>query len=314
MFIPEVEKNKPVLKPLNELIMRRVSQLLTDNTVNRHTRENPLPTQIFIDELQSAGKLELGRLATVGRSFGISLTLGVQSIPALHSLYGENDAEAILEMCLYRGYLKSVGKTAEWTEKNIGKALVSVHKTSYTCGSSTGRNDTSGTTETSGVHKSLTAGGGFSFGPSGASVTSSASITRGGSSSVAFAYSQTTTQTTNRSTTTSREERFESVVLASEIQNLPDIQTEQIVAGYFACPHLPVWRAELPLDSVLKAGLPKGDSRLNILERPHEYEGDIPSWNPEDLVRLGITFEQPIKTPVAPFEFDETKPSSTLNE
>ena len=133
LLLPNTEQNEAVLKPLNEVVIRALRKLLIDNRVNKHTRETPQTTQIFIDELQSAGRFEdLIALAAEGRSFGVELNLGFQSIPKLKKMYGAEDAAALLEMCAFRGYLRAKDETAKWVEDAIGQALIGMRKTSFT--------------------------------------------------------------------------------------------------------------------------------------------------------------------------------------
>src|SRR5262249_54922479 len=102
---------RPAIRAMNQVIFKRLSQLLLEQTNNPHQR-----SWIFLDELRQAGKLDgLDSLAVEGRSRGVSLVLGTQDVEGLHAVWGKEHAEELLGMCAIRAFLRTESaKTAHW--------------------------------------------------------------------------------------------------------------------------------------------------------------------------------------------------------
>lgn len=268
LVLPNTKENVPVYQPLNEVVLNHLSLFLQSRRLNPHTRKNPKTTQIFLDELQSAGRFEqLIDLAMEGRSFGVEMTFGFQSIEKLQDMYDEKLANTLLEQCFFRAYLKCQGETARWCEREVGKALVAVSKKSYTCGSTT--QNTSGSTNTD-------------------TTSENTSGMPGSSKSSAYAYSSSNARGQSESTTDSTEEREQDVLMHNQLSGLPDIETTQTLGGYFTAPHLPVWQAELSLNELLTHGIEVDTNQLLIGEDEQKFKPHVVKWTDDDLKRLHL--------------------------
>lgn len=112
---------KEALSALNQLIFTRVAQILLDKPEVKRPE-----TFIILDELASIGKLnQLKELAEEGRSKGICLAVGFQSIKSLENVYNEKVAEAITGQFRHKAFLRLDSEpTAEWASKLIGDAEI----------------------------------------------------------------------------------------------------------------------------------------------------------------------------------------------
>ncbi len=79
-------------------------------------------TWLFLDEVRSLGKLEkLFHLSNEGRSKGVVLVLGSQSIEGLQEVYGEKMAREILGQLRCKTFLRTDSHiTAKWIESHFG--------------------------------------------------------------------------------------------------------------------------------------------------------------------------------------------------
>jgi hypothetical protein len=184
--------------------------------------------------------------------------MGVQTYSQMVSAYGEQDAKTILGQCGFKAFLKADGDTAQWAGKEIGQQLEKYRKMSYTTGTSGSETFTNSWT---------TSEGGAT---SGRSSTTATSYTKGWQNSESQSY----------------EERIQDAVLASEVSGLPDPRASEEFTGYYLTPHLPVFRATLPL-SLLGSLLepPGSDLRRDPMDTQTEW---LPAWTPEDYRRLGL--------------------------
>lgn len=108
------------LKALNQLIFTRASQILLSKPESPHEPS----TFIILDELPVMGKLRmLKELATTGRSKGICLAVGFQSISDLEHTYGEKLAQTITGQFRHKAILRlDDPKTAKWASDLIGES------------------------------------------------------------------------------------------------------------------------------------------------------------------------------------------------
>lgn len=113
---------KDSLNPLNCLFLRALTDeiLLSDETFE--------PTTWFVfDEYLSTGRADtkdqtILDLLEKGRSKGVSVTLGIQSIAGMIDLYGEAKANSILGLCGHKMFLRlGDPQSAEWAERYFGK-------------------------------------------------------------------------------------------------------------------------------------------------------------------------------------------------
>ncbi|HRI11506.1 MAG TPA: type IV secretion system DNA-binding domain-containing protein [Verrucomicrobiota bacterium] len=114
------EANRAAVDTMNRLILQRLSELLLAQT--EVTPADPRQTWLFLDEVREAGRVEgLPRLLTKGRSKGVAVSLGLQDVAGLHSVYGNDIAEEILGQCNSKVILRlnSPG-TAKWASQLFG--------------------------------------------------------------------------------------------------------------------------------------------------------------------------------------------------
>ena len=120
LVLPNDDSSRPTIDMLNQIVFKRLSEIVVDQP-NSTTRT----TAIFIDELSDAPKLDgLKQLAKKGRSKGVCLALGFQSIEGLQDLYGEKAANEIADQCESKALLRVTGDvTSQWSSKLIGDKL-----------------------------------------------------------------------------------------------------------------------------------------------------------------------------------------------
>jgi type IV secretory pathway TraG/TraD family ATPase VirD4 len=131
---------KDALAALNQIVFTRVAQIL----LNKPEVQQP-QNFIVLDELASLGKLnQLKELAEEGRSKGICLAVGFQSIKSLENVYNEKITAAITGQFRHKAFLRlDEPHTAEWASKLIGDAKIE-RKTEGVTRSSQGRSVTTG--------------------------------------------------------------------------------------------------------------------------------------------------------------------------
>jgi len=112
----------PVLKeslwPINAIILKALTM-----EILRRAEESRPRYWFVLDEFRAMENVEcIIDLLNLGRSKGVSVTIGTQSIDGLIAIYREEGAHAILEQCAYKTFLRAGGpKTAEWMENSINK-------------------------------------------------------------------------------------------------------------------------------------------------------------------------------------------------
>lgn len=114
--------NDPVLRdslwPINALLLKALTQeiLRRDETPDvRHW--------FVLDEFRAMQRVDcVHDLLNLGRSKGVSVLLGLQSLEGLIEVYGEHVAQDILAQCAHKTFLRLGGpKSAEWAERFFGK-------------------------------------------------------------------------------------------------------------------------------------------------------------------------------------------------
>ena len=111
-------ENAISLRALNALIFDRAAQILLKKENVNHPQ-----TYLFCDELGTLQKLSmLEETAKTGRSKGISIAVGFQSIDDLYALYGKENANVIISQFLNKAFLRlSDETTSKWAETLIGQ-------------------------------------------------------------------------------------------------------------------------------------------------------------------------------------------------
>jgi type IV secretory pathway TraG/TraD family ATPase VirD4 len=108
----------PTLSKLNQFIFNRSAELLLSQS-----NSSTLRTIFVMDELPTAGKLDkLQDLATLGRSRGVSIWAGFQSIEGMRHVYGEKPAHVICEQFHHKALLRcGDAPTAKFCSETIGE-------------------------------------------------------------------------------------------------------------------------------------------------------------------------------------------------
>ena len=126
-------------RPINLAIFRMISILLLNKPDEPPLGNAYGTTQsnwIFLDEIREIGKLEgYHELANKGRSKGVRMVLGFQSIEGMSALHQEDAANEIANICAHRTFLHSDSvKTREWAAQQVGNVVVdeTVFNYSYT--------------------------------------------------------------------------------------------------------------------------------------------------------------------------------------
>ena len=140
LLVPGHPKYAAVLQPIHQAILDFLADLVLSEP-DSHTRRS----WFFLDEARDLGRVEkLNRLANLGRSKGVSLVLGIQSIEGLIVAYeGEHPAHEILGQLSNVTWLRtSSTQSAEAFVKFFGDVEILVRKIT----SSTSYNSKGGTT------------------------------------------------------------------------------------------------------------------------------------------------------------------------
>lgn len=140
LLVPGHPKFAAVLQPIHQAILDFLADLVLSEP-DSHTRRS----WFFLDEARDLGRVEkLNRLANLGRSKGVSLVLGIQSIEGFTEAYGsEHLAREILGQLSNVTWLRtSSAHTAEAFVKFFGEVEILVRKIN----SSTSYNSKGGTT------------------------------------------------------------------------------------------------------------------------------------------------------------------------
>ena len=129
------EKARLALDTLNQVIFKRVSELVLDQTEDRAGQRR---TWIFLDELAEAGKLDgLTSLLAKGRSKGACVVVGFQDIEGLRAVYGAEQTNALTGQCNNKAILRLESPpTGEWASKLFGSYEAIEVRKSHTTGKS----------------------------------------------------------------------------------------------------------------------------------------------------------------------------------
>ncbi len=97
---------------LNALVLNRLTRLVNSKGNN--------PVSIIIDELPTIYFHKIAALMATARSNRVSVLLGLQEIPQLKKLYGDNGAQEIISICgnILSGQARSK-ETLEWLQNDI---------------------------------------------------------------------------------------------------------------------------------------------------------------------------------------------------
>ena len=116
-------------RPINQAIFRMVSLLLLndkDDHPGGGKKSQPRSNWIFLDEIREIGKLQgYHELANKGRSKGVRLVLGFQSIEGMMAEHGEDPANEIANLCGHRTFLHTTSvKTRNWEADQVGNTVL----------------------------------------------------------------------------------------------------------------------------------------------------------------------------------------------
>ena len=115
----------PVLKdtlwPINALFLRAVTQEIMRLSETRTPRH-----WFILDEFRSMEQVDcIPQLLNLGRSKGVSVLIGVQSVAGLTDVYGEHRAEEILGLCTNKTFFRSGDpRTAQWASNYFGQSRI----------------------------------------------------------------------------------------------------------------------------------------------------------------------------------------------
>lgn len=114
--------NDPVLREsfwqVNALLLKALTQ-----EILRRPETPDVRHWFVLDEFRAMQRVDcVHDLLNLGRSKGVSVLLGTQSLEGLIEIYGEDVANDLLSQCAQKSILRLGGpKSAEWTERFIGK-------------------------------------------------------------------------------------------------------------------------------------------------------------------------------------------------
>jgi Type IV secretion-system coupling protein DNA-binding domain len=122
-------RSKATLQPLNQLLMTRVSQLLTSQRTDGYTF-------LILDELPELGSIgDIDRVAKLGASYQVCLCIAFQAYSDLEKIYGKETANSLIGQCDKSAYLRVLdAETAEWQARQIGQTKVRLKMKSYGAG------------------------------------------------------------------------------------------------------------------------------------------------------------------------------------
>ena len=114
--------NDPVLRdsfwPINALLLKALTQEILRRPETPEVRH-----WFVLDEFRAMQRVDcVHELLNLGRSKGVSVLLGLQSLEGLIEIYGEHVANDLLSQCAQKTILRLGGpKSAEWAERFFGK-------------------------------------------------------------------------------------------------------------------------------------------------------------------------------------------------
>lgn len=108
----------PCLAPINAMLVK----VFSDHMLSGEEVELP-QNWVLLDEFRWLGRLDgIEQLLNQGRSKGVSVTIGTQSIEALqeHECYGQQKTESIVGQCANVVFLQLSPQSAEWAQRYFG--------------------------------------------------------------------------------------------------------------------------------------------------------------------------------------------------
>jgi len=148
LVLPNRPSTEPAIRPINELILHRLCQLILDQPEAPKVRSMPVPRfWFFLDELRTLGRVETLPVALrTGRSKGLCCILGFQGVDGLRDLFGNDAAGEILGQCSsWTIFRQSSVESARYLEQHIGQKRE--YETQYS--QTTSSRDSSSTVSTS---------------------------------------------------------------------------------------------------------------------------------------------------------------------
>lgn len=118
LVLGNMEHLRCPLDAVNRALFQRLAELVLTESESTTRR-----TWFFLDELKEAGKHDaLPRLLTEGRSKGVRIAMGFQTIEGLEAVYGDRLASEITGIAANKCLLRTDShKTAEWASYAIGE-------------------------------------------------------------------------------------------------------------------------------------------------------------------------------------------------
>jgi hypothetical protein len=128
LLLPNHPRYRESLAPIHRLLIT----LIADETLSLPDSQNRR-TFLFLDELRSMGKIDcLYSLANEGRSKGVCLAVGTQSIEGIQEVYGEKLAQEIIGQLRSKIFLRNDSQlSATWVQDHIGQIQYWVRNVSY---------------------------------------------------------------------------------------------------------------------------------------------------------------------------------------
>jgi hypothetical protein len=122
---------KSSLDPINQLILDRVVDLLLDGHETRSRK-----SFLIFDEARELGKVrKLHAALNLGRSKGVSVTLGFQDIAGLRSVYGDKEAAELTGQINNKTFLRTDSHTtAKWAEEHFGQVELRIESVNISNG------------------------------------------------------------------------------------------------------------------------------------------------------------------------------------
>jgi hypothetical protein len=136
LLMPSHRRYTRTLAPFHRIILT----LIADETLSLPDSAQR-KTFIVLDELRSYGRIDcLYALANEGRSKGVSLAIGSQSIEGLQKVYGKEESLEIVGQLRSKVFLRNDSEfSARWVQDHIGQVQYLVESVSHTSGSSDGK-------------------------------------------------------------------------------------------------------------------------------------------------------------------------------
>lgn len=140
LLVPNHPRYRATLGPIHRLLFDRITDEVLELPNSDQRR-----TFFLLDEIRSLGRVEnLFHLSNEGRSKGVCLVVGSQSIEGIHQVYGEKLGNEILGQLRGKTFLRTDSHTtASWIESHIGQVQYLVEQISHSTGYSDGKTNRS---------------------------------------------------------------------------------------------------------------------------------------------------------------------------